>query len=173
MQELVFTGFYSFTAPEQAVIRTLSGRVELTIALAQWSGAQPTIDAFSSLHPQWTSYRQRRSSNDRTLCIAPLHRCRSVARSHGGFCRRMRMAGHGARWASSFAVRRTMFRRFARHFSDSVYPRDSTSRLRSAMRRQFGTSVRCECSAQRLGPRRDFERASPPRLASRSGQRRG
>ena len=71
VQELVFTGFYSFTAPEQAVIRTLSGRVELTVALAQWSGAQPTIDAFSSLASTVDQLPAAPLVNERTLCIAP------------------------------------------------------------------------------------------------------
>ena len=49
IDELIFTGFYSFTAPEQNVIRALAPRVKLTIALAEWAGAQPTIDALSDL----------------------------------------------------------------------------------------------------------------------------
>jgi ATP-dependent helicase/DNAse subunit B len=71
IEELLFTGFYSFTAPELDVIRTLASRVKLTIALAEWSGAQPTIEALSDLSTSAEKLDPAPLPMNRTLCIAP------------------------------------------------------------------------------------------------------
>ncbi len=71
VKELVFTGFYSFTAPELEVIRTLARQVELTVALAEWPGAKPTIDALSEIATKIERLDPSRSSAHRTLCVAP------------------------------------------------------------------------------------------------------
>src|SRR5918993_762982 len=47
--ELLFAGFYSFTSPELEVIRVLASQVKLTIALADWAGAQPTVESLAGL----------------------------------------------------------------------------------------------------------------------------
>jgi ATP-dependent helicase/DNAse subunit B len=71
VEELIFTGFYSFTAPELEVIRTLADRVKLTIALAEWAGAQPTIDALSRIATSVERLNAWPSTAHRTLCVAP------------------------------------------------------------------------------------------------------
>jgi ATP-dependent helicase/DNAse subunit B len=71
VEELIFTGFYSFTAPELEVLRALESRVKLTIALAEWSGAQPTIDALSPIAARIERLDERPLPAHRTLCVAP------------------------------------------------------------------------------------------------------
>jgi ATP-dependent helicase/DNAse subunit B len=71
VEELIFTGFYSFTEPELDVIRTLANRAKLTIALAEWSGAQPTIDALTEIATTIERLETWPSSAHRTLCVAP------------------------------------------------------------------------------------------------------
>ena len=67
--ELMFTGFYSFTGPELNILHALASRTRLTVALADWPGARPSIDALSCgtverLEPEPLPF-------NRTLCIAP------------------------------------------------------------------------------------------------------
>ena len=71
VKELVFTGFYSFTAPELDVIRALAGQLELTVALAEWPGAEPTVQALSEIATKIERLEVRPSSAHRVLCIAP------------------------------------------------------------------------------------------------------
>jgi ATP-dependent helicase/DNAse subunit B len=71
VEELIFAGFYSFTAPELEVIQTLAGRARLTVALAEWAGAQPTIDALTQLATSVERLDAWPSTAHRTLCVAP------------------------------------------------------------------------------------------------------
>jgi ATP-dependent helicase/DNAse subunit B len=69
--ELILAGFYSFTAPEQQVIRALAGRVKLTVALAEWAGAQPTLEALSSLATSTEVLSAAPATDNRVLFVAP------------------------------------------------------------------------------------------------------
>ena len=71
VEELIFTGFYSFTAPELDVIRALAPHVKLTIALAEWAGAQPTIEALSDSSTSIERLKPAPPLMNRTLCVAP------------------------------------------------------------------------------------------------------
>jgi ATP-dependent helicase/DNAse subunit B len=71
IDELIFAGFYSFTAPEQNVIRALAPRVKLTVALAEWAGAQPTIDSLSDLITDIEKLEAAPLPFNRTLWVAP------------------------------------------------------------------------------------------------------
>ena len=69
--ELIFAGFYSFTAPELEVIRALAGRVQMTIAVAEWAGAQPTIDALAALATSTEVLTEPVPMYNRVLSVAP------------------------------------------------------------------------------------------------------
>lgn len=69
--ELILAGFYSFTAPEQAVIRALNDRVKLTIALAEWAGAQPTLEVLAQLATKTEVLSVTPSATNRVLTVAP------------------------------------------------------------------------------------------------------
>ncbi len=71
VEELVFAGFYSFTAPELGVIRALASKVRLTIALSEWAGAQPTIADLSQLATSIVRLNPAAPLLNRTLCVAP------------------------------------------------------------------------------------------------------
>lgn len=71
VDELLFAGFYSFTAPEQQVIRALAARVKITVSLAEWEGAQPTVEALSGIATSCERLDAPVLPFNRTLCIAP------------------------------------------------------------------------------------------------------
>lgn len=71
VEELIFTGFYSFTGPELGVLRALVQRVKLTVAVAEWSGAEPTIKALADIATRTERLNPGPPCLNRTLCIAP------------------------------------------------------------------------------------------------------
>ena len=71
VEELIFTGFYSFTTPELIAIRSLAQRVRLTIAVAEWPGAVPTIRALSEIAGTIEKLDPAPPCLNRTLCVAP------------------------------------------------------------------------------------------------------
>ncbi|HYI96209.1 MAG TPA: PD-(D/E)XK nuclease family protein [Bryobacteraceae bacterium] len=71
VEELIFTGFYSFTAPELAVIRELAKRLKLTVTVAEWPGAAPTIEALSAIASDVKKLDPAPPCLNRTLCVAP------------------------------------------------------------------------------------------------------
>ena len=69
--ELIFAGFYSFTAPELEVIHALTAKVTLTVAVAEWAGAQPTIDALAKLATRTEVLTAAPPTLNRVLTVAP------------------------------------------------------------------------------------------------------
>lgn len=71
VEDLLFAGFYSFTPPELKVIHKLSRHVKLTVALAEWTGAQPAIDSLLPAAETVEKLAPSAACGARTLSVAP------------------------------------------------------------------------------------------------------
>jgi ATP-dependent helicase/DNAse subunit B len=71
VSELLLAGFYSFTAPELEVVHALAKRTQMTVALAEWAGAQPSIDSLAGPATSTRVLPERLPAINRVLSVAP------------------------------------------------------------------------------------------------------
>ena len=123
-----FAGFYSFTAPELEVIRALAGRVQMTIAVAEWAAHSRRRCLGFSRHEYRSAHGATADGQSRLFCRS------DFGRGSSEIARRMIQAhDNGRPWREMGVLVRnetTYVPALGRPSSDSASRRVSTSRPR-------------------------------------------